>query len=70
MRTPSLSLWRDEMRRGVRDASQFDVIWHAACLEAAALELAHIPSLAQAFLNDARDLVLRAAQQQRRAATR
>lgn len=70
MKTPALDLWRDEIRHGLRRADTLDVLWRAACLEAAAREFADIPSLAEAYLADARQLVISAARSQQRTGTR
>jgi len=60
MRTPALDLWRKELAAGARTKTTFDVLWKAACLEAAALEFVSIPELAAAYLDDARRVILEA----------
>lgn len=64
MKTPALDLWRKELAAGARTTATFDALWKAACAEAAAREFANIPELADAYLRDARRIVLDAAKRQ------
>jgi hypothetical protein len=67
-RTPALDLWRQELAAGQRTTTTFDPLWRAACAEAAALEFASIPELAQAYLADARRIIREAVREQQRGA--
>jgi hypothetical protein len=72
MRTPALSTWRAELRSGQRTVYTFDPLFRAACAEANALEFSHIPELARACQETAREIIadaLREQQQQKREET-
>lgn len=63
MKTPALDLWRKELLAGARTKRTFDALWRAACCEAAALEFQRIPNLAAAYLEDARQIIRKAARE-------
>jgi hypothetical protein len=62
---PALDAWHRELAAGERATETFDALWRAACCEANAREFESIPRIHQAFMEDARQIVLEAAERQR-----
>ncbi len=65
-RHPALRRWRDELHAGLRTITDFDDLWRAASREMSAQEYSAngLPMIADAYQEDARRIVRRAARKQ------